>query len=190
MAIEKITLGTVNFGVNYGLNQFKIVRNDCFDILDCAFENNIKKVDTAKSYGESEELIGNYHESKKKYFSVFTKIDSRNKDYESQILESLNKTCFKSISVLAHNTKISDDHKFHEDICKLKECGIVKEYGVSVYTSQEIENILNSKFKIDIIQLPFNALDTRNIHNGLLKDIVSKKLQFMQDLSFCKAFFI
>jgi len=56
-----IALGTVQFGLNYGIanrsGQIKI--GEVKKIIDIAIKNNIDTIDTAISYGESEKLLGN-----------------------------------------------------------------------------------------------------------------------------------
>jgi len=50
---------------------------------------------------------------------------------------------------------------------RLRENGMVKKIGVSVYNSKQIAAILG-KFNIDLIQLPINILDQRLVSGGQL----------------------
>ena len=73
---NKIILGTAQFGLNYGINNFngKIPDKEIFKILDFAYASGIKTLDTAPSYGNSETLIGEYLKSRRsKIFNVNTK---------------------------------------------------------------------------------------------------------------------
>ncbi len=58
---EKIVLGTVQFGTDYGITNLDGVptKNKIFDILDFAWQNGIKRFDTAPGYG-SENLLGEF----------------------------------------------------------------------------------------------------------------------------------
>ena len=58
--LSKLALGSVQFGLDYGINnadgivQFEEVKR----ILDIAFSNNIRTIDTARLYGNSEAVLG------------------------------------------------------------------------------------------------------------------------------------
>ena len=59
-AVSKVILGTVQFGVDYGIANssgkpsFSMVK----EILSLAYERGIRMLDTAAAYGESEEVLG------------------------------------------------------------------------------------------------------------------------------------
>jgi aryl-alcohol dehydrogenase-like predicted oxidoreductase len=54
-----------------------------------------------------------------------------------------------------------------ETMLRLKEQGVVKKTGVSVYNGQQIDALLK-KFTPDLIQLPMNVLDQRLLGSGHL----------------------
>ena len=60
MAISKLTLGTVQFGMNYGIanTQGKPSFEKVVGILSVAYENGIRFLDTAAGYGDSEVVLG------------------------------------------------------------------------------------------------------------------------------------
>ncbi len=57
-----LALGTVQFGVPYGITNQKgqVPRQECFLILDEARKRGVHCVDTARGYGESESVLGEY----------------------------------------------------------------------------------------------------------------------------------
>lgn len=60
---EKLCLGTVQFGLQYGINNVldrKPDVDECFDILDYAISMGIGCFDTASVYGNAEQIIGSY----------------------------------------------------------------------------------------------------------------------------------
>ena len=57
---------------------------------------------------------------------------------------------------------------------KLKEKKYTKKIGVSVYSPQELEKILY-KIDMNIVQAPFNILDTRFYNSGLLERLKNLK---------------
>ena len=78
--LDKIVLGTAQFGMRYGINsRRKISKNEIFKILDFSVENQINKLDTAPVYGNAEELIGEYSKINDYNFKITSKIDTKNK---------------------------------------------------------------------------------------------------------------
>lgn len=57
---EKLTLGSVQFGINYGIaNQTgRVTPEEVSKILKTAKTNNISTIDTAIAYGDSESVLG------------------------------------------------------------------------------------------------------------------------------------
>ena len=166
MLNSKIILGTAQFGMNYGINNTsgKISKLKAFNILNYAFSNGIKELDTASSYGDSEKIIGEYLNSHpKNRFIITTKLSDIKIPLENQVYNSLenlktkkiDKLLFHSYNVYKHFEKEVKD--FHQ---KFKG-ELFDELGVSIYTNCEIENLINDPF-IDRIQSPFNILDNYN----------------------------
>lgn len=61
-SISKMTLGTVQLGLNYGIanNEGKPDEEKAFRILDSALASGVNCIDTAAIYGDSEKVIGKY----------------------------------------------------------------------------------------------------------------------------------
>jgi aryl-alcohol dehydrogenase-like predicted oxidoreductase len=60
--ISKITLGTVQLGLKYGIAN-KVGKPDlksAYEILQIASQNGINSFDTAPNYGDSEKILGQY----------------------------------------------------------------------------------------------------------------------------------
>lgn len=167
LAINKTILGTVQFGLDYGINNSlgKPKPETVFSILDLAHENNIKLLDSAEAYGNSYEIIGQYHARANNKFEVITKFCAARTDLPSWIVERVEHN-LKTLSVdsiycyMFHS--FSDFVKYYprykQDLIALKESGKVGKIGVSVYTNSEIEKLLEEE-EIDVLQLPFNLLD-------------------------------
>ena len=163
---NKIILGTAQFGMDYGINNTtgKINKSKVFDILNYAFLNGIKELDTASSYGDSEKIIGEYLNCyPKNRFIITTKISDINVSLEKQVYNSLenlkigkiDKLLFHSYDLYIHFEK--EVRVFHH---KFKGT-LFDELGVSIYTNNEIENLISDPF-INRIQSPFNILDNYN----------------------------
>jgi len=87
--MQRIILGTAQFGLNYGINNKggKIPEAEIFRILEFAENHGIQELDTAESYGDAEEIIGRYHETRQHEFKIITKISAvPGKNIEERIL--------------------------------------------------------------------------------------------------------
>jgi len=59
--ISKITLGTVNFGQDYGLREKqrnKVSKKIAIKIIRKAFKSGINSFDTSPDYGNAEKILG------------------------------------------------------------------------------------------------------------------------------------
>ena len=79
--MAKLCLGTVQFGMNYGVNN-QIGRQptwqESFEMLDYALENGIDTIDTARAYGDAEIVLGEYFKNrkdKKNMLKLFQNLD-------------------------------------------------------------------------------------------------------------------
>ena len=58
--MTKLALGTVQFGMDYGINSgIKVEQNEVLKIVNLARKSGIKLIDTAQLYGSSEKVLGN-----------------------------------------------------------------------------------------------------------------------------------
>ena len=175
MINSKVILGTAQFGMDYGINNTsgKITKSEAFDILNYAFLNGIKELDTASSYGDSEKVIGEYlNNHPKNRFIITTKISDINASLEKQVnnsienlkIDKIDKLLFHSYDLYKHFEKEVKD--FHQ---KFKG-ELFDELGVSIYTNYEIENLINDPF-INRIQSPFNILDNYNKRGSCFEEL-------------------
>lgn len=192
--LNKLVLGTAQFGLDYGINNSNgIVKlNEVHKILDFAFENNILTLDTAASYGNAELLIGNYFkENPEKEFKIITKISSYDKTLEEQMYSSIQRLNIEKIECLFFHSLSLYKHFLKElGPFKKKFKGIrVEEIGVSIYTDREIDFILNENL-VDRVQLPFNLLDNSSLRKESILKLRSKGIKvdarsvFLQGLFF------
>ncbi len=194
----KIILGTVQFGLDYGINNQsgKPDQNTVTAILDLAFKNNIGLLDTAEAYGDSQEVIGNYHRRSHNRFKVITKFGSGRKDLSpdlhERISQNLNTLGTDSLhGYMFHSFKDFETYfpVYGESIMSLKKAGLIHNFGVSIYTNKEFEKLLGHK-GIDFVQLPFNLLDNNFQRAALIKQANEKGIAvhtrsvFLQGLFF------
>ena len=177
----KLGIGTAQFGLDYGISnqEGKTPPEEVAKILELAAQHGVRVIDTAPLYGSSEKVLGKTLPCKHS-FDIVTKtpqfLNSSITIDDAQFLEdtfrhSLSKTGQSSIyGLLVHNVGdlLKENGCFIiKRLLSLKQQGWVNKVGVSVYTSQQIERVLE-KYSIDIIQLPINVLDQRLLSTGHL----------------------
>lgn len=171
----KLVIGTANLGMNYGaFNNKKINKKEFRRLEKLILTSNISFIDTAISYGESENILG---KSKLKNLKIITKIKlpKKNIDVENWVFQNISKSLrrlrVKSIyGLLVHDYKDLLQKKgnlYLTALQKLKKNKIVKKIGISIYEPQDINKFWKF-WKPDIIQTPLNPLDTRIIDSGWL----------------------
>ena len=180
----KLCLGTVQFGTNYGISNRngQVPLEEVGKILDYAKSVSIEALDTAYLYGNSEEALGNFNLSS---FKVVTKTVKLNSElslednvncFERAFNESLSRLRLNSVYALLYheaNDILKEDAIFQWGRT-LKEEGKVKKLGVSVYTPEQLIEIME-RYSIDIVQLPLNILDQRFV--PLLKVLKNRGIE-------------
>ena len=164
-------IGTAQFGMNYGIaNQNGQVHgNEIEAILDLARENSIDTLDTAKVYGKSEEAIGHYIKSQPgNKWSIITKINDSDIKVIDQVRDSTEKLTIQPTVVLAHSVELFLNEQFQKEVAEAREMKIITKTGVSLYSADEINQVMESMIMPEVIQLPMNILDARPYCNGLL----------------------
>lgn len=188
--IKKLILGTVQFGLEYGINNLngKPEKEDVFKILSYAYEKGIRYLDTAESYGNTHDLIGEYHKlNSDKKFKIITKFPHNlNENLETKINTYLDQLVVNHLHAILFHSLESYKNNKHQ---LKKNINNIYKIGVSVYTNDQIDEVINDK-NIDIIQLPFNLFDNANLREDILNKAKSKnkiihtRSAFLQGLFF------
>ena len=174
---NKLVLGTVQLGLNYGINNTigkPNFKQSC-EILSKAFEHGITSLDTAEAYGDAHNIIGRFHKlNPSKKFDIITKIphgsDLKNiyqkvKNY----LKDLNVDCIDVLMFHSFDTYMESLNDF-KLVSKLIDNNLVNKIGVSVYNNSQIEKLLDNE-KIKVVQLPFNLFDNTNKRGEYIKKL-------------------
>jgi aryl-alcohol dehydrogenase-like predicted oxidoreductase len=195
---SKLILGTVQFGLNYGVNNSagKPSKENIKSILDSAYNSGIQLLDTAEAYGDSQNKIGEYHNNSTNKFNVITKFSSNTEGFSLNIIERV----YNNLKILdvdklyCYMFHSFDDfnkyfEKYRKDLLTLKKDGIINNIGVSLYSNDELESVLKFN-EITLVQLPFNLLDNNNKRGNILKKAKAKGIEihtrsvFLQGLFF------
>lgn len=172
--MNKLVLGTVQFGLKYGINNKtgKPSRAESLLILKQAIELGITIFDTAEAYGDAEEILGEFllfHKPKDK-IKIISKLlpnilDSSNQRPENVVKEEVKKSLKKlQIDALDGFLLHTPSYFYNKDVIKgLEQCrneGLIKHFGVSIYEVNQALDAVNSGL-IDYIQIPYNIFDQR-----------------------------
>ena len=181
----KLVIGSAQLGMDYGLfNNKKISRKEFKKIEKLVLKSKIKFIDTAISYGESENIIGN---SKLKNLHIITKIkipNEKNIHIKNWVLKEISKSLIKLkinkiYGVLIHDYKDllgKYGKNYLLSLQELKKKKIIKKIGISVYDYQEIKKIWKF-WKPDLIQVPFSPLDNRILDSGWINILKKYKVK-------------
>ena len=174
----KLALGTVQFGMRYGIaNQTgQVSRKEVGNMLALARKGGIDMLDTAIAYGDSEACLGNLG---MEGFSVVTKLPSLPegiRDIEAwvdeQIHASLARLKVNSVyGLLLHRSADllgPEGQAVLEAMKSLKRQGIAKKIGISIYNPKELDAV-SKACVVDLVQAPFNVLDRRLETSGWLE---------------------
>ncbi len=177
--VSEISFGAVEIGIPYGIGienfDDMVSENEAIKLLNCALENGMNFFDTASSYGRSEEIIGKAFKDKREHVVICTKckplIDDDNnkllpgKDVPGIIADSLQKslsdlrTDYIDVYMIhSANLDVINNHEITEIFTQLRDKGIARSIGVSVYTVEETRQAVESGIW-DVVQLPYNLMD-------------------------------
>lgn len=162
--VNKLVLGTVQFGLNYGINNQsgQVSQDEVDSILKLAYQNGIKTLDTSAAYGNSETVLGKSLNALELDYRIVSKYpQSLNRVVEAVLSDSLEHLCQRRIyGYLVHHF---DFYLAHPQIWKemefLKEKGLIEKIGFSLYSTMQLQYLLDHNVKFDILQFPYNLLD-------------------------------
>ena len=182
----RLALGTAQFGMPYGVaNQAgQITPSEARKILQFASDHGVDVLDTAISYGESENCLGQLGVQD---FKVVTKIPAIPTGCNNitewageQITASMSRLGVKGLyGLLLHRSEDllgSNGRLLYETMLKFKDAGKVQKLGVSIYSPHELDHIDNL-FNIDLVQAPFNIVDQRLYLSGWLDQLQARDVE-------------
>jgi len=177
----KLCLGTVQFGMEYGVQRAgKPSLTKALEMLEIAVVNGITAFDTASAYGGAEVVIGEFLErntairSKIELTSKLSPkaLDNHQKEHYNEairvdLIHSLKKLKTNYLdNYLLHNSAHIDDSAAINALQRVKQEGLVRNIGASVYTPDEAKRGIERG--LDILQIPFSIFDRRMDEHGIL----------------------
>jgi aryl-alcohol dehydrogenase-like predicted oxidoreductase len=181
---KKIGLGTVQFGLDYGVSNSagQVPVTEAAAILEFARRTGVDLLDTAPAYGSAEVVLGQLLR-RGDSFSIVTKTsplaattigDEELARVRSVFDHSLRAMGRQSVAgLLVHQAddllKPGGDRLF--DLLQgWRSNGKVGKIGVSVYDRPQIERLFEL-YPLDLVQLPLNVFDQRLATDGTLKKL-------------------
>lgn len=178
----RLCLGTVQFGMDYGIaGQKKPSLEDAVRCLDYAAKNGVNAIDTARAYGDAEIVAGEFLKRRtveRESLFISTKLKPNILDgiASARYVEVIERELRLQLQTL--HTEYVDAYMFHSAryafdeeklhaIHRMKELGLARKTGVSVYEPEEAMVCFESPC-VDFIQMPYSIFDHRMKQSGVL----------------------
>ena len=175
--MSKLALGTVQFGLSYGIanHSGQVSFPGAKHILEQASKSKVDVLDTAIAYGDSEEVLGKIGVAEFHVVSKLPELPESCADIDSWVEEqvegSLNRLGVPLLyGLLLHRSRNllgNSGKKLIDALNRVKSNGRVKNVGVSIYDPTELDEIMHL-MRIDLVQAPLNVIDRRLETSGWL----------------------
>jgi len=174
--VSVLGLGTVELGLKYGIAaEAPPAREEAIAVLRYAVERGITYIDTARSYGTAEELIGESGISSKQGIIVGTKcgafyeqgedprgaeLTRRLEEEISASLRALRRDTLDFLHVHGASAEVIERGELLEELRRLKEQGKVRYFGAAARGEEGALAAVASKF-FQAVQVAVSILDQR-----------------------------
>lgn len=189
MGANKLVLGTVQFGCQYGINSEGRPNQEMVShILEEAYTQGIKTLDTSSAYGDAEQVLGNciHSDANFRIVSKYPPCDLSVPEAFNASLDRLKKQ--NLYGYLMHHFSVYESNpKVWNDFLMLRDKGLVKRIGFSLYSPSELEILLDRKVEFNLLQIPRNILDRK--FEPYLKDLHNKGVEIHVRSTFLQGLF-
>lgn len=175
--MNRLALGTAQFGLNYGIanRQGQTSLAEVKAILQFSKENKINTLDTAIAYGDSEQCLGAIGVKNWQVISKLPAVPEDCNDVAKWVNDAVDQSLIRLKTADLHGLLLhrplqlldAVGEQLYSALFKLKQEGIVKKIGISIYDVSELD-ALSNQFVFDIVQVPFSIFDQRLIRSGWL----------------------
>lgn len=187
MTSSRLALGSVQFGLNYGIanSTGQVNHEEVRQIFASANAIGINTVDTAIAYGDSEQIIGTMNLESWNIISKLPALPDKCASVSSWIRDQVAQSLTKLKSTRLHGLLLHrpdqllepNGDELYRTLIELKESGLVEKIGISIYSPDQL-NQLWHHFPCDIVQGPFNVLDRRIATSGWLDELHKNNCEF------------
>ncbi len=190
---SKLALGTVQFGLDYGVANFRgqVELKEAFNILRQAEKSGINTLDTAIDYGQSENILGMLGVENWRTVSKVPAIpcDCVNvsdwlTDQVNQSLARLKVECLYGLLLHRPEQLLGKaGHNIYKALKQVQKRGLVQKVGVSVYAPVELERLTDT-YEFDLVQAPLSILDRRLVETGWITRLKESGIELHTRSSF------
>lgn len=178
----KLALGIVQFGLAYGVANHagKPPLTQAFAVLDAAWEDGVRLIDSAQEYGDANQVLAQYHAARSHRFSVINKVwrhpTNYNDVYDTLARErdSLRIDCFDT--VMFHHPATVDQTVPDDLFDRLKSAGLIKRGGLSFERPADYQR-LSQRFAFDVVQLPINMVNQQFISAEFIQSLARDQVE-------------
>lgn len=178
----KLCLGTVQFGVDYGLHgRSAPTLADSVAMLNAAVQHGVDAIDTSSLYGNAESVVGsflrqspvsreNLYIVSKFGLSSFEGLSAADcvGQLERETDASMAKMGIEYLdSYICHVPSAVRDERIVQAMVSLRESGKIRKVGFSVYEAREALAAIDTH-AVDFLQIPLSILDQRMSVEGVL----------------------
>ena len=185
----KIGLGTVQFGLDYGISNSagRVPPHAVDAILELALTQGVNLLDTASAYGAAEEVLGQSRAADRG-FDIVTKLpplpESAPADVRAWVQREFDNSCKRLKTERVHGLMLHRAGDLLGDrgdaiwraLQVLRDAGRVHVIGASVYDGGEVDALLK-RFDLSLVQVPINLLDQRLIQGGQLEQLKARDVE-------------
>ena len=191
---HRICLGTAQFGLDYGVANTHgcMQEEEVKSVLKYAIAHGVKTLDTAVSYGNSEEAIGRSLKALGRNLDIVSKLPAHN-EMKASVHDIVAKSAKrlgggKIYGYLLHSFEDYRKQDVWKELSQLKTKGMIGKIGLSLYLPEEAQRVLKDNVEVDIIQVPYSVFDRR--FEPFLRQFKERKMEvyvrsvFLQGLAF------
>lgn len=171
----KLALGTVQFGLEYGVanTSGRVSADAAGAVLARAHQCGMDTLDTAIAYGDSESVLGSLGVADWKVVSKLPEVPEACPDVAQWVmaqtrgsLQRLGVPCLHGL-LLHRPAQLLESMgpALFEALQSMKASGLVNKVGVSVYGPSELD-LLCQRYRFDLVQAPLNIVDRRLVDSG------------------------
>lgn len=161
MKTNRFVLGTVQFGLQYGINSTGHPNEEeVCRILRKAYDSGINTLDTSSAYGNSESVLGRAMRDEFQIVSKYPKCSQTVSECFAKTLKNLRRESLYGY-LLHHFSIYETNPSIWDELVSLKCEGRVLKIGFSLYEPEELERVFEDGIEFDIVQVPYNVFDRK-----------------------------
>lgn len=186
--VSRVTLGTVQLGGGaYGINNAvgALSKGAAAEILEEALALGIRSFDTARGYGESEAVLGDFFRTHEAEKTIITKVAFREEtpaEIKASLFSMTRNSCtrlgLETIPLLLLHSEVYLERygkTLSDALLDLKKAGLVKSVGISFSDKTRLMELTDPAV-FDAVQIPVNMFDSREAREGQMRALADRDI--------------